>query len=287
MRRGNVRGTHPGVGKVDLSDAVTVFVTTVGAATFGACMDRLAQQDCAFRLEIIRDVTPASRAFQLMLDHCETPSYVQVDEDVLLFPWAIRTLHMALAASRRDVAVVVGRLHDAHLDEPTEGVKIFRLKASAAFPWRESPSVLVRNARMVAAGWRIRRLPASGRRGVPPLGLHGTSWTPRSIYDRYRTMERMLRRFPDQMDWFEGYGARFAERYLAAPTSLSFFALMGLLSGALGPAGDDAGEHDHVALMRLPEFERLWEYWRSIAPDGGAAGGPDDAIPIGEGGGIS
>jgi hypothetical protein len=262
----------------DLSSAVTVFVTTVGADTFDACLERLHAQDCEFRLEVIRDVTPASAAFQLMLDRCQTPMYVQVDEDMLLFPHAVRTLHDALAAARRDVVSVIGRLVDVHLGRPIEGVKIFRLAPSVAFPWRDSPSVQQRWARMTAAGWRIKRLPASGRWEVPPLGLHGTAWTARSIWGRYRTMQRMLRRFPDDMEWFEVYAARFMERYVAEPTRLSFFALVGLVSGAIGPLGDDAGEHDHAELMRAHQFDAAWALWSSIAPEDAQTGGPDAPI---------
>ena len=76
-------------------DHVTVFVTTVGAPSYDACRQHLGAQDCAFRLQVIDRVAPMSAAFQRMLDECPTPFFVQVDEDMLLYPHAVRTLYEA------------------------------------------------------------------------------------------------------------------------------------------------------------------------------------------------
>src|SRR5690348_11399473 len=77
----------------DLSAEVTAFVLTVGAPSFDECMRRLDRQDCRFRREVIDHVAPMSQALQCMLDRCETPYFIQVDEDMLLYPHAVRTLH--------------------------------------------------------------------------------------------------------------------------------------------------------------------------------------------------
>jgi hypothetical protein len=46
----------------DLADTVTVVVTTVGAATFDACMAHLAAQDCRCTLRVIDRVAPMHAA---------------------------------------------------------------------------------------------------------------------------------------------------------------------------------------------------------------------------------
>ena len=46
----------------DLSSEVTVFVSTVGAASFPDCMTHLAAQDCRFGLEVIEGLAPMSAA---------------------------------------------------------------------------------------------------------------------------------------------------------------------------------------------------------------------------------
>jgi hypothetical protein len=81
-----VPGSSGGTMKMqaDLRSDVTVFVLTVGAPSFAECMQRLDAQDCRFTREVIENVAPMSRALQCMLDRCHTPSFVQIDEDMLL-----------------------------------------------------------------------------------------------------------------------------------------------------------------------------------------------------------
>ena len=112
----------------DAFDEVTVFVTTVGAPTFQACLEQLCRQDCTFRLKVLDHVAPLGVALQRMVDTCTTPFYVQVDEDMLLYPHAIRTLWERIRG-RSDTALVVGNLYDVHLERHIAGVKIFRHEA--------------------------------------------------------------------------------------------------------------------------------------------------------------
>ena len=67
-------------------------MTTVGAPSFATCTRFLKEQDCRFRLQIIDSHAPMNAALQKMIDDCETEFYVQVDEDMLLYPHAVRTL---------------------------------------------------------------------------------------------------------------------------------------------------------------------------------------------------
>jgi len=101
-----------------------VFVTTVGAPTFDECLEHLRRQDCAFRLVVLDGVAPLSAALQRMVDSCETPFYVQVDEDMLLRPHAIRTLHAGIAESDSRIAMVVGNLYDVHLERGIHGPEL-------------------------------------------------------------------------------------------------------------------------------------------------------------------
>ena len=110
----------------DLAADLTVFVSTVGAASFPDCITHLSAQDCRFKLDVIENVAPMSAAFQQMLDRCSTPFYVQVDEDMILHPFAIRRLHEWLTAAEPDVAFVIGWLWDVHLGRGIQGVKAFR-----------------------------------------------------------------------------------------------------------------------------------------------------------------
>ena len=170
---------------IDLTDEVTVFVSTVGETSLPSCLAHLAEQDCRFQLRMIENVAPMSAAFQAMLDACETPYYVQVDEDMLLHPDAVRRLHANLRCAPADVAFVVACLHDVHLEAPVQGVKIFRHGIVRRYPFADVQSCeLDQIDRMRADGFTYRVMPPGrrwngGRDRFPfrILGLHGGSYS--------------------------------------------------------------------------------------------------------------
>ena len=234
----------PTATRPDLSSAVTVFVTTVGAPTIDTCLAHLREQDCAFTLRVIRDVAPMDAAFQRMLDECRTPYYVQVDEDMLLHPHAVRTLHDAMAAAPPDVAIVMRNLYDVHLERCVFGMKIFRHEIVRRYPFRAIEAFEVDQVqRFEADGYCVVKSP-SGSRPLPghTLGMHGTRWTPEAMYERYANLQRRLRAYPDRMRWFTEYGPIFLRRFLDDPSELNALALLGVMAGQLaastGPAKD-------------------------------------------------
>ena len=172
----------------DLSDAVTVFVTTVGALTYEACLRHLRDQDCTFRLQIIDHVAPMNVAFQRMLDECRTPYYVQVDEDMLLHPHAVRTLYENIVGAGANVAIYVAELYDVHVERCIQGVKIFRHDIVRRYPFTagnafESEQV----TRLEEDGYVVLRTVCGVHPTDRTLGLHGTQWSSQSIYERYAT----------------------------------------------------------------------------------------------------
>ncbi len=244
-------GKQPAAPTQDLSADVTVFVTTVGAPSFDACLTLLRQQDCRFTLEVIDHVAPMSAAFQRMLDLCKTPYYVQVDEDMLLYPHAVRTLYEAIVGAGDAVALVVADLHDTHLQRPIHGVKIYRHATLARYPFADVQSFEKRQvAQLLADGYRTRHIEQT-------LGLHGTHWTRQSIYERYAALERRRRGHPRDLRWFEPYPTVFLERFLEDPSEINFFALMGVLSGVLTSQAGMAADKNYRTYDALPGFETL------------------------------
>ena len=229
----------------DLSPAVTVFVTTVGGPTTDTCLTHLREQDCAFTLRVIDGVAPMDAAFQRMLDECRTPYYVQVDEDMLLYPHAVRTLHDAMATAEPDVAMVMRNLYDVHLERCVMGVKIFRHEIVRRYPFRPIESFEVEQVfRFEMDGYRQIRSPA-GRQPEPghTLGVHGTLWTPETIYERYANLRRRRRELPERMQWFDEYPPVFLQRFLDDPTDLNALALLGVIAGQLAPSTGPAKDY--------------------------------------------
>lgn len=283
-------------GKTSLHDAVTVFVTTVGAPSFEACLDHLAMQDTEFRLVTIRNKAPLSAAFQEMIDRCETPFYVQVDEDMLLYPDAVRTLHDRIASADADVAMCAANLFDVHLERCIIGVKIFRHGIVKSFPFRDVEGCESdQQRRLTASGYRS--LVAKTNRTMTQehaVGIHGACWTPEAIFERYATLQKKRRRDPVSRRWIDDYPAEFVRRFLRsrlhpspftgteAPEAvkkrlhdrslLDLYALFGLVAGALADLDELDGEKDHRRYGDLPGFDKLRSFIEEVSKSGSRRG---------------
>jgi hypothetical protein len=257
----------------DLSADVTVYVTTVGADTFPECLDRLCRQDSKFRLEVIDHVAPLSAALQRMLDRCETPNYVQVDEDMLLYPHAVRTLAGWMRDAPADVAMCVGNLYDAHLRQAIQGVKVFRRDIGRKYPWTETPFVLDRLARIQADGHLIHSEHPEGLGPASPsvLGLHGTAYTPEMLYERYFTLEWWRRVHREPMGWFGAVPAELLARFLRQPSDEGFLALLGLLGAALRFPTGEAPHKDFRATPDMPGLAAARALLAELTAQGGTA----------------
>ena len=120
----------------NLSKEVTVFVITVGdEVNFEDCIEHMKGQTVGFRLNVITRIAPMSAAFQEMLNRCNTPFFVQVDEDMLLFPTAIQSLYDLIANTSSRTAMVCAPLWDCDVEDPIYGVKIYR-RSVLALPLR-------------------------------------------------------------------------------------------------------------------------------------------------------
>lgn len=274
---------HIGTGE-DLSEHVTVFVTTVGAPTFDACLQHLRAQDCRASFRLIAGVAPMQAAFQRMLDECRTPYFVQVDEDMLLEPHAVRTLHERIAACDPRVVLYAADLYDEHLERCIIGVKIFRHAVVRRYPLQAIDRFEVRQVEeMEADGYEVVKAPSGG----PPvpgrtLGRHGTRYTPAAVYERYFSLERRRTTGGHKLDWLAPYAATFLERFRREPTDENFFALMGLISGQLSGRHGPATAKDHRTYDSLPGFAALRHYLDALAVPTAVAEPLPPVAPAGE-----
>jgi hypothetical protein len=252
-----LNGRRPRPRRRDLTTEVTVFVTTVGAPTFEACLERLSLQTCTFTMQIIAHTAPMNVAFQRMLDECRTPFYVQVDEDMLLYPDAVRRLYELISGAPANVAMAARDLYDAHLGRCINGVKIFRHAIVRRYPFESRDSFETSQlARMEHDGHTVLRTPfdeapVAGR----TLGLHGVRWTPQTVFERYLHLGR--RRRLSDIPWLEAIPNLFLRRFLDEPSAENFFALQGFLVGTLAARHGEAAAKDYRAYGRLPGFHHL------------------------------
>ena len=276
----DIDATAPTKNIVDLRDQVTVFVTTVGAPSYPACMEHLRFQDSQFHLHEIRNVAPMSAAFQQMVDLCETPFYIQVDEDMLLYPHAVRRLHELILEEGGDAALYAAPLFDPHLDRTIEAVKIFDTSIGKRYPFVDIANCDVeRNDRMEANGYRVAKPPKEHRGWYAidlALGLHGPHWTSRSIYERYATLER-LHVENARVRWVEEHAHKFLSYFLDEPSERNYFALMGIVAGALSANDGYHREKDFRTYDRYLHRDLLETFYgRLTAREPGAPPSDDE-----------
>ena len=240
----------------DLRELVTVFVISSGEPSLQSCHRHLDRQDCTFRRVDIAGVTPMWRAFQAMLDLCETPYYVQVDADMLLEPWAVRELYAAITAREKElgpdpwehgfagVAQVVAWLWDDDVERPIQGVKIYRHDICAKFPYKESISCEQgQNLPMKKAGYQVLGLQlgdqdvggGTWRRTRDTFGTHYASQTPGMAFQRWQRLMQKHRALP-WMGWLGPHVPRLEAKWLKDPADqIAKARYLGCIAGLTGP----------------------------------------------------
>jgi hypothetical protein len=250
--------------KADLSSKVSVFVTTMGSASFELCLQFLEQQDCSFRIKVISNIAPMSAALQKMLDDCDTEFFVQVDEDMLLYPHAVRTLFERMNGHAGNIALHVEYLYDTHLRRCIQGVKIFRAKIVKRYPFRDiqgCESDQIGRFRKDGFGYFVSDTPDPGDPYSTALGLHGTNFSREAAYLRYFVLQQRHRCKP--WDW-RMMTVEMAEQFRNEPSELNFFSLGGALAGLTLPV-TDRGEKDFRHYSRTPGFQELARFYDAIS----------------------
>lgn len=260
-------------GRLDLSGEVTVFVPTVGAASFETCIEHIRSQDSIFKLDIIDHIAPMNAAFQQMLDRCTTPYFVQVDEDMLLAPHAIGTLLKEIKNADANVAIYCASLWDEHLDRAIAGVKIYHHEIVKRYPYADVMGCEIDQLkRMRDDNYVMIVAPVDDvdRDSACILGAHGTLYTRRSIFERYFTLECKRRRNPRMFKWLEEYRVRFMQRFFEDPSELNLFALMGLLAGRqIADSGSGSGkEKDFRLYGELPGLQNAIDFFETLTGSG-------------------
>jgi hypothetical protein len=228
-------------GRPHLTDT-TVFVTTIGdKANFADCLAHLKIQTVRCRIEVIDHVAPMSAAFQQMHVRCRTPFYIQVDEDMILFPKAVQTLQRLIRRSPPNVAMICAPLWDCDIRAAIQGIKIYRHAIVKDYPYENTLSCEIRQLdQIVSAGFTTISLPLRNRSTC--FGEHGKHYTPETIFSRWqRTFQKHNRL--GHIKWIEPWAEWLLQRYLKSRDTLHLYAFLGAVAGISGVAPTD-GEKD-------------------------------------------
>jgi hypothetical protein len=264
-------GLQEGSGdKIDLSGKVTVFVTTVGAPSFATCARFLKEQDCRFQLQIIDSHAPMNAALQKMIDDCGTEFYVQVDEDMLLYPHAVRTLFERMIRHPAHIALHVEYLFDCHVLKCIQGVKIFRHEVVKRYPLQHVEGCeidQIKRFKNDGFDYVVGSQPGGREPFRDTLGLHGTNYTRETAYVRYYVLQRRERRSVQsgrQILSIDLIGT-LADKYRNEPTDINFFALAGALAGLKAPLSGSNHEKDFRTYAQTVGFRETAELYEAIS----------------------
>jgi hypothetical protein len=190
----------------------TIFASTVGdKANFSDCIDHLLNQTVITPIEIIDRVAPMSAAFNEMHLRCHTEFYIQVDENMLLFPHAVQALRTSIASAREISGSVALRCGTV-----THNGKIYRLRIAKQFPYSNTASCEIEQlARLRAAGYEILLQP----RDFANCLVH----SPETIFKRWQRCFQKQRLF-GTLQWIKPYPPILLDRYVKTGEMLHLYA---------------------------------------------------------------
>lgn len=217
---------------------VTCFVTTIGCQTFAECMHALSRSAVVIDVKVIENVAPFSAALQQMSDDCRTELFVQVDEDMILDSFAIARLMQLMDESPKHAVMGMAPLWDSDIMDAIFGVKIYRHELVRQVPFVDHPDGDVNNRRRWAAAGFSWVSYTRARSNC--VGMHGTSYTPEQIFERWRRLWRKHRR-TGMLDWIEAWPKILRARYEKSASRRDLFALLGATIGMTEPLADEGG----------------------------------------------
>jgi len=238
--------------KRDLSSEVTVFVVSAGNnPNYRNCIKALNNQTVEIKINVIKDYHPMSVAFQQMLLRCTTEYYIEVDEDMVLYPNAIELMYDSIKVAPENRPMVVFRLHDTHLDFNLFGVKIYRFSIFKKYPYN-----------LECLSCEVEQLDRMRKDGYDYLcnetvaGEHSPDWTCPDIFERYFNLMEKFKEF--KYVWLEDLPAKLWGILKAHPDEKNLYAFLGAYT-SLSRKGIEKTEKDFTKVKR-EEFSLIESY---------------------------
>lgn len=210
--------------KKDLSDKLTVFIISCGEnPNYEDCKNSLENQSVKFKTKEIKNISPMSKAFQTMIDECETEFYIQVDEDMILFEDSIEIIYNSLLKSDKNICTVAHMLKDTHLDFNLYGIKGYKHNILKNYPY---------NLQIISCEVdQVKRLQNDGYQTLmvsKVLGHHSPKWTNEIIFERYFDLIEKWKNF--RYDWLGELPSKLLEIFRNDPSNINLYALMGAMT---------------------------------------------------------
>jgi GR25 family glycosyltransferase involved in LPS biosynthesis len=212
------------VSKKNFENELTVFIIRSGNnPNYKSCLNAIQNQSCTFVLNEIVDISPMSAAFQQMIERCDTPYYIQVDEDMILDEFAVERMYYAIKCTKRNVCMVSHMLKDAHLDINIFGVKVYRHDIMVNYPYNLQIISCEKDqmTRLENDGYEVQLI-------EKPIGKHSPEWTNELIYERYFDLMEKWKVY--KYDWMKPLPKKLFQMVKADPSEQNIYALLGAIT---------------------------------------------------------
>jgi glycosyltransferase involved in cell wall biosynthesis len=215
-----------------MKETITIFVIDTNEPSVDECIELIRKQTYKnLELKRISNVFPMWRAFQRMLDECNTNFFVQVDADMLLTSTAVETLYKRIISQNNQVAISVGWLWDDDVERQILGVKIYNHNICVNFPYTNSLSCeMTQVDKMKKHGYTIDVMNMPSMKD-DCLGLHFPSQNTEMAFRRW---ERNMIKFRKLkwMDWLSIYPSKIFQKMIEQPNDeITRAKLFGIMSG--------------------------------------------------------
>ena len=200
---------------------ITIFVISSGEnPNYVDCISSISKQTMKGKFDVIKNYAPMSRAFQEMIDRCDTKYYIQVDEDMILLPTAVETMYNSIKNTNKNISMVAHMLHDTHIDINIYGIKIYKHDIFKNYPYNlEIISCEKEQTDRLAKDGYIVDTPAI------VIGEHSPKWTDELIFERYFDLMEKYKVY--KYDWIKNLPEKLELIYKSNPSDLNYYALMG------------------------------------------------------------
>jgi GR25 family glycosyltransferase involved in LPS biosynthesis len=235
--------------KKDLSKFLTVFIISCGFnPNYEDCKMSLENQTVKFKLKEVKNISPMSKAFQKMIDDCDTDYYIQVDEDMILFEDTIEKIYDRFIITEDNISIIAHMLNDNHLDFDIYGIKGYKHKIMKNYPY---------NLEIISCEVeQMARLQNDGFETLmysEVVGYHSPKWTEQLIYERYFDLMEKWKVF--KYDWLGELPAKLMEIFKLDPININLFALMGAMTSISNE--EPIRNREKNFLIKDKNFERI------------------------------
>jgi glycosyltransferase involved in cell wall biosynthesis len=248
-----------------MKEKITIFIIDTNEPSVDECINLVKKQTYKnIEIKRISNVCPMWRAFQTMLDGCDTNFFVQVDADMLLTPTAIETLYTRISSQKNNTAISVGWLWDDDVERQILGVKIYNHNICMNFPYTNSLSCeMTQVEKMKRHGYEIDVMNMSASK-EECLGIHFPSQNPEMAFRRWERNMIKMRKLK-WMDWLSIYPQKIFKKMIEQPNDDIIRAkLFGIVSGlSLNNISDTEADYS----TKNENYERYESFFKNITID--------------------